>query len=47
MDGSSTRKYSGANGPSGEECKVAIQFQFATTINKAEYEAMIAEMNIA
>jgi ribonuclease HI len=51
MDGSLTRKYSRAGvilkGPNEEECEVVIQFQFATTNNEAEYEAMIARMNIA
>ena len=31
----------------GEECEAAIQFQFTTMNNEAEYEAMIAEMNLA
>jgi ribonuclease HI len=51
VDGSSKRKYSGVGvilkGPNGEECKAAMQFQFATTNNEAEYKATIAGMNIA
>jgi ribonuclease HI len=29
------------------KCEAAIQFQFTTTNNEAEYEAMITGMNIA
>ena len=51
VDGSSTREYSGAwvilKRPYGEECEVAIQLQFTTMNNEAEYEAMITGMNIA
>ena len=51
VDGSSTRKYSGAGvilkGPNREECEVAIQFQFTTTNNEAEYEAIITGKNLA
>lgn len=50
VDGSSTRKYNGAGvilkRPNREECEAAIQFQFITTNSEAEYEAMIAGMNI-
>jgi ribonuclease HI len=51
VDGSATRKYSGAGvifiGPNKEECETTIQFQFTNTSNEVEYEAMIVGMNIA
>lgn len=51
VDRSSTRRYSGAGvileGPNRENCEAAIQLKFITTNNEAEYEAIIASINMA
>lgn len=51
VDGSSTNQRSGVGvtltSPEGQKFKYAIKFDFATTNNEAEYEAVLAGLSIA
>ncbi|XP_024035603.1 uncharacterized protein LOC112096410 [Citrus clementina] len=51
VDGSSGERGSGAGivleGPEGEEISYAVRLEFATTNNQAEYEALIAGLELA
>ncbi|XP_024039511.1 uncharacterized protein LOC112098123 [Citrus clementina] len=51
VDGSSGERGSGAGivleGPEGEEISYAVKLEFATTNNQAEYEALIAGLELA
>ena len=51
MDGSSGEEGSGAGivleGPEGEEISYAVKLEFTTTNNQAEYEALIAGLELA
>jgi ribonuclease HI len=51
VDGSSTKKYSGASmvliTPKGEELSSSLKLEFKTTNNKAEYEAALTGLDLA